>query len=200
MDKVSWLHPCLSISTATDFSFLNEFKSLKPGLSALLSNPLNLSSTQRPETSLYGINQIIWSPSYMSLCLLSSFDEIKIIFPPWPDSTYLFSFTSFSSSLYSFAPARLAPSLYFWANSFHSSRHFHWRFPLPGTLCLHSNVWVASRHSRLSSNVTSSKKPSRDTGHQQIWSDASCHTLFTQPSLFSQILGLSKIIVYTLAE
>lgn len=56
-------------------------------------------------------------------------------------------------------------------------------------------MWVASLHSGSSSNITSSRKPSKDTGHQQIWTDISCHFIHTAPFVFTD-WWLSKIILF----
>lgn len=82
--------------------------------------------------------------------------------------------------------------------SFHSSGHFPCMFPLPGIRCPQTSVWVASHHSGLSPNVTSSEKSSGDPGRWQIQSDPSCHTLIhtAQFLCFHRCFDSLKLLVY----
>lgn len=103
--------------------------------------------------------------------------------PPRSEPACLFK--SQHTSPWSCTPARLALSPL--PGSFLS---FLWAFSLavPSVWNTVPAIYVGaaySHHSGLSSNVTSSEKPSRDPGHQQIGNDLFCPTVFTQPNLFS---------------
>lgn len=185
--NVSWIHPCESISTATTFSRLDDYKSLKTDLCFILHPRSSIIHTEARDIFLQHKSGYMVSQLHVPVASQHSFDETPALFRVHKalcDLTLLASLTLFPLLFPLPICSSQTGALHFWANSFHSSRHFHWLYPLPGTPCLQIHVWVSSRHSGLSSNITSSEKPSRDPGHQQIWSDLSCHTLFTQPSFF----------------
>ena len=127
----------LSISTATTFSCLCDCKSQKPGLPVLFFIHFNSLSTKRLETSFYSINQITWTPDYTSLWLPNTVStKHKLCVPQSPPcSEPACLFKSHHSSPWPCTQPEVH-SLRFWAHSFHSSVHFHWLFPLSGTLFL----------------------------------------------------------------
>lgn len=96
-----------------------------------------------------------WPPGYVPLWLPNTVSmKHKLLFPPHKallNLTLPTSFMLFPTTLLLAIRSSQAGILHFWANSFDSSGHFHWLFPLPGTLCLQIDVWVVSHHSGFSS-------------------------------------------------
>ena len=129
-------HP--SISTATPFSWLCDYKSQNL-VSVLFFIHFNALYTKRPETSFYSINQITWTPDYTSLWLPNTvFNKTRTLSV---SHKALLALSLLASLNLTTLPLDHAPQpevrfLHFWAHSFHSSGHFHRLFPLSGTLFL----------------------------------------------------------------